>query len=256
MAAQQRVELFSGRVKKVKPANVSEQRYDFLKLSEAEPDLGVPETTDSADVKRILLTDKNGKRYWSDTVQIDQNGDFQTTGQMQADAFHTDRLEVTDSGLNARFANEDINLTTVGDLTTTGLVKFNSAMGVKIGQPDEGELATRAVAMTTATPISRGIAQMNVILGKLVPKPPPNFPKLKNGNVQPFTILGVSSYRMCNFIQSDRTGDAITNSVAGGTVVNQVLRTSSYQTSTINDCGPGDRGTVTIYKNGVAAGSK
>ena len=255
MAAQQRVELFSGRVKKIKPANVSEQRYDFLKLSEAEPDLGVPATTDSADVKRILLTDKNGKRYWSDTIQVDDNGDFQTSGQVQADEFHTDRLTVTDSGLTARFINEDINLTTNGNLQTTGLVRFDSAMGVKIGSPDQPGLVSRAVIMNTATPVSRGMAQMNFILGKLVPKPPPNFPKLKNGTSQALSITGVASYRMCDFTQSDRTPGQ-NKSVAGGTQVNVVLRTTSYATSIIQNCGPGDRGTVTIYKNGVASGNK
>lgn len=254
MAAQQRVELFSGRVKKVKPDKVSEQRYDFLKLSEAEPDLGVPETTDSADVKRVLLTDKNGKRYWSDTVQIDENGDFQTSGQVQADAFHTDRLEVTDNGLNARFTGEDINLTTNGNLQTTGLVKFNTAMGVKIGNPDQGALVSRAVAMNTATPVSRGMAQMNFILGKLVPKPPPNFPKLKNGTSQTLTIQGVATYRMCDFTQTDNTSS--NRNVAAGSTVTLVLRTSNYATNYIQDCGPGDRGSITVWKNGVASGNK
>jgi len=254
MAAQQRVELFSGRVKKVKPTQVSEQRYDFLKLSEAEPDLGVPDTTDSADVRRVLLTDKNGKRYWSDTVQIDDNGDLQSSGQIQADAFHTERLEVTDAGLNARFAGEDINLSTNGNLQTTGLVKFDSAMGVKIGDPDQGALVSRAVAMNTATPVSRGMAQMNFILGKLVPKPPPNFPKLKNGSDQTLAIQSVNSYRMCNFVQTDNTTS--NRNVAGGTVVTVVRRAATYETNYINNCGPGDRGTVTIYKNDVASGTK
>lgn len=254
MAAQQRVELFSGRVKKVKPSQVSEQRYDFLKLSEAEPDLGVPPTTDSADVRRILLTDKNGKRYWSDTVQIDDNGDLQSSGQIQADAFHTERLEVTDSGLNARFVGEDINLTTNGNLQSTGLVKFNSAMGVNIGNPDQGALVSRAVAMNTATPVSRGMAQMNFILGKLVPKPPPNFPKLKNGTDQTLAIQNVNSYRMCDFVQTDNTSS--NRNVAGGTTVTVVRRAATYETNYINNCGPGDRGTVTIYKNDVASGSK
>jgi len=254
MAAQQRVELFSGRVKKVKPTEVREQRYDFLKLSEAEPDLGVPETTDSADVRRVLLTDKNGKRYWSDTVQIDDNGDLQSSGQIQADAFHTDRLEVTDNGLNARFAGEDINLTTNGNLQTTGLVKFNSAMGVNIGNPDQGALISRAVAMNTATPVSRGMAQMNFILGKLVPKPPPNFPKLKNGTSQTLSIQGVATYRMCDFTQTDNTSS--NRNVAAGATVSLTLRTSNYATNYIQDCGPGDRGSITVWKNGVASGNK
>lgn len=254
MASQPRVELFSGRVKKVKPDKVSEQRYDFLKLSEAEPDLGVPETTDSADVRRILLTDKDGKRYWSDTVQIDDNGDLQSSGQIQADAFHTDRLEITDNGLNARFAGEDIELSTNGNLQTTGLVKFDSAMGVKIGNPDQPGLTSRAVAMNTATPVSRGMAQMNFILGKLVPKPPPNFPKLKNGTDQTLAIQSVNSYRMCDFVQTDNTSS--NRNVAGGTTVAVVRRSNSYTTNYIENCGPGDRGTLTIYKNGVASGNK
>ena len=70
MAAQPKVELFSGRVKKIKPTEVSEQRYDFLKLSDAEPDLGLPATTDGSDVRRLQLTNKTGKRYWRDTIQI------------------------------------------------------------------------------------------------------------------------------------------------------------------------------------------
>lgn len=255
MAAQQRVELFSGRVKKVKPTDVSEQRYDFLKLSEAEPDLGVPATTDSSDVKRVLLTDKNGTRYWSDTVQIDNNGDFQSSGQMQAQAFHTDRLQVTDTGLSARFADEDINLTTNGDLQTTGLVRFDSAMGVKIGNPDQPGLTSRAVAMNTATPVSRGMAQMNFILGKLVPKPPPNFPKLKSGSSQTLSITNVATYRMCDFTQTDNTPGQ-NKSVAAGTTVSTVRRSSSYATNTIQDCGPGDRGSITVWKNGVASGNK
>jgi hypothetical protein len=255
MAAQQRVELFSGRVKKVKPSEVSEQRYDFLKLSEAEPDLGVPATTDSADVKRVLLTDKYGKRYWSDTLQIDDNGDFQATGQIQAEAFHTERIQVTDQGIEARFYGEDIVLDTAGDLQTTGLVKFDSAMGVKIGNPDQPGLTSRAVAMNTATPVSRGMAQMNFILGKLVPKPPPNFPKLKNGNSQTLTITGVSSYRMCDFTQSDRTPGQ-NKSVAGGTIVSVTRRSNTYTTNTIQDCGPGDRGSITVWKNGLASGNK
>ena len=254
MAAQQRVELFSGRVKKVKPTKVSEQRYDFLKLSEAEPDLGVPETSDSSDVKRLLLTDKDGTRYWSDTLQIDNTGDLLATGEVQADKFSTDTLSVTDNNVFTKIPGQDINLITSGNQQSTGLVKFNSAMGVQIGSPDQGALISRAVAMNTATPVSRGMAQMNFILGKLVPKPPPNFPKLKSGASQTLAIQSVNSYRMCDFTQTDNTTS--NRNVAGGTTVALVRRINSYTTNYIENCGPGDRGTVTIYKNGVASGNK
>ena len=38
---------FTGRVKTESPANVSADRYDYLRLEEAEPNLGVANTDDS-----------------------------------------------------------------------------------------------------------------------------------------------------------------------------------------------------------------
>ena len=37
-------QLLSGKVKVVRPSEVSEDRYEFLRLGEAEPNLGVPES--------------------------------------------------------------------------------------------------------------------------------------------------------------------------------------------------------------------
>ena len=51
--------LISGRVKKTPSANVSALRYQFLKLEEAEPDLGLPSSNGQA-----LLGNVDGKRYW------------------------------------------------------------------------------------------------------------------------------------------------------------------------------------------------
>ena len=51
--------LISGRVKKVPSANVSNVRYQFLRLEEAEPDLGVP-IADGYVLKSTLA----GVRYW------------------------------------------------------------------------------------------------------------------------------------------------------------------------------------------------
>ena len=36
--------LLSGRVKKTEPQNLPEDRYDYLRLADAQPDLGVPTT--------------------------------------------------------------------------------------------------------------------------------------------------------------------------------------------------------------------
>lgn len=52
--------LISGRVKKTPSANVSSTRYQFLKLEEAEPDLGLP----SAD-GQALFSNTAGGRYWA-----------------------------------------------------------------------------------------------------------------------------------------------------------------------------------------------
>ena len=51
--------LISGRVKKIPSANVSASRYDFIKLSETEPDLGLP-----AGNGYVLSGNVNGTRQW------------------------------------------------------------------------------------------------------------------------------------------------------------------------------------------------
>ena len=51
--------LLSGKVKKIPATAVSADRYNFLELSEAEPDLGVPSTTGY-----VLSSDTAGNRSW------------------------------------------------------------------------------------------------------------------------------------------------------------------------------------------------
>ena len=50
----------SGKVRVKNPANVSNVRYAFLSLDEAEPSLGMP-----AGNGFVLLGNVDGKRYWS-----------------------------------------------------------------------------------------------------------------------------------------------------------------------------------------------
>lgn len=117
-----------------------------------------------------------------------------------------------------------------------------------LGANSAGLLSSNAVAMTTNTTITDGIARMNQVLGKLVPPSPPPFP---NGTL---TISSLTSPgRMCSFTQTDNTGNGW--SVAGGTTLANVLRTGSYTTNTLANVGPGESGTITTYLNGVAAGS-
>jgi len=109
MAAQKKVELFSGRVKKVQPRDIKtqglgtgEERNDFIKLSEAEANLFVPwrefdeqnqpydlnprvevrvdrieypenNTPTDTTLKALLLSDNAGNRSWTKKIAIDAN---------------------------------------------------------------------------------------------------------------------------------------------------------------------------------------
>ena len=121
---------------------------------------------------------------------------------------------------------------------------------IAMGTPDAGNLVSNAVTMTANTTVTDGIAQLNVVLGKLVPAAPPAFP----GGSTLTIITSTSSGRMCSgFTQTDNTPGS-NKAVAAGTVVS-VIRGSTYSTSTISNCGPGDSGTLTLYLNGAGAGN-
>jgi hypothetical protein len=134
-----------------------------------------------------------------------------------------------------------------------GVVSIAAAVGgstgIQVGTPTQGNLTSNAVVMTSATTVTNGIAQLNEILGKLVPPSPPSFPAS-----QSISIQSLSSYRMSNFTQTDSTQTG-GRSVAGGTTVSTVRRASSYNTNTVTNAGPGNTGKVTVYLNGVDAGN-
>jgi len=72
--------LISGRVKKTPSANVSASRYQFLKLEEAEPDLGLPSSSGQA-----LLGNVDGTRYWG-TVSVGGGGTSDVANSLIANA--------------------------------------------------------------------------------------------------------------------------------------------------------------------------
>lgn len=61
--------LLSGRIKKTPSGLVSEDRYQWLSLQEAEPDLGLPLENDS-----VLIGDTTGTRAWSKNLNVDITG--------------------------------------------------------------------------------------------------------------------------------------------------------------------------------------
>jgi len=122
---------------------------------------------------------------------------------------------------------------------------------IQLGSNSSGYLVSNAVILTTTTSVTNGIAQLNQVLGKLVPPAPPTFP-----GTSTITISTLSTYVMAlaQGSQIDLTGNSRT--VAAGTTVANVRRASSYTTSNVSTVGPGDAGTITAYLNNTSTGSR
>ena len=65
----------SGKVKKIAPTAVSADRYNFIQLSETEPDLGVP-----AETGYVLTSDTAGVRSWSTATSLLDSSFIQFVG--------------------------------------------------------------------------------------------------------------------------------------------------------------------------------
>ncbi len=147
-------------------------------------------------------------------------------------------------------SNANLNIEPNG----TGLVVIANTAGgataIAMGDPTQGNLVSNAVTLSNSSSVSNAIAQLNLVLGKLVPASPPNFPAS-----QTISIQSLSTYRMANYTQTDNTPGA-NKSVAGGTTVTSVRRASSYTTGNITVAGPGDQGTITAFLNGSDAGNR
>jgi len=116
---------------------------------------------------------------------------------------------------------------------------------VILGANSVGQLVSNAVTLTTETTVTNGLSLLNNVLGKLVPPGPPAFPSSNT-----ISIASVTSYRMTNFTQTDRTPS--NRGVAAGTTVTNARRAATYSiTPTIPDQGPGDSGTLTLFVNGA-----
>jgi len=140
-----------------------------------------------------------------------------------------------------------------GNATITGILSTKSNNGITLGTPRLGSLTSNAITMTVDTTVTDGITQINQILGKLVPTSPQPL-STATGNLSILNSSSYSTQRMCNFTQTIN-GPTATQTSAGSTV-SSVLRTNTWVSTWINDVGPGDTGTVTVYYNGVPAGSK
>jgi hypothetical protein len=122
---------------------------------------------------------------------------------------------------------------------------------IQLGSNSSGYLVSNAVTLTTTTTVTNGLAQLNFVLGKLVPPSPPTFP-----GTSTITISTLSTYVMAlaQGSQIDLTGNSRT--VAAGTTVANVRRASSYTTSNVSTVGPGDAGTIYAFLNSANAGAR
>jgi hypothetical protein len=160
---------------------------------------------------------------------------------------------VSNVQITGGLANQILYTDGAGNLSFTDLgniIGLESFTGnnVPLGSNTAGALSSNATSLSTTTNVTNAIAELNYVLGKLVPPAPPNFP-----SNQTISVAGTVSGRMCAFTQVDNSGWG-NLSVAGGTGVT-ATRTATYSTTAITNVGPGTDGNVTAYLNGSAAGT-
>ena len=136
-------------------------------------------------------------------------------------------------------AIETINNAITNATVTNG---FDLALGNAIINGDSW--ANGAVPLSDTQTVSDAVDKMNLILGKLVPSSPPNFP---NGTL---TIGSVGSSPVLASGVTDNASSGIT----AGTSVNRTTSTIS-STNTFTQVGPGNSGTLSLYINNTVVGS-
>lgn len=201
------------------------------------------------DVKGNVLADTfTANVYISTTGNI--TGGLLTIGNVTiSNVGNIDAGNVNINNLLDPVANTDAATKIYVDTVASNVAATVIGNAISMGTPSAGNLVSNAVTLTANTTVTNGIAQLNVVLGKLVPASPPDFP---GGTT--LSISSLSSYRMANITQVDNTPGA-NKSVAAGTTVTSVRRAATYSTNTISTVGPGDSGTITAVRNGVDVGN-
>ena len=129
----------------------------------------------------------------------------------------------------------------------TGTLSFSAANAIVLGANASGQLVSNAVTLTSTTDVTDAVAQLNAILGKLVPSSPPNFP---NGTLT-ITTSENSGYMTTGWSQTDNSGWG-NLSVSAGTLLTNTVRVSTLSTSTISVNGTTPSGgNVQVYVNGA-----
>lgn len=108
-----KVELFSGKVLKVSANQLSPNRYKWLRLSEAEPDFGLP-TVDGS----FIYSDADGTRKFTTNLTTDQDGNLRTAG-----------VNIVGNRIEAAVAGQNLELGTQDDVNN--VVRITSGLLVE-----------------------------------------------------------------------------------------------------------------------------
>ena len=100
-------------------------------------------------------------------------------------------IKITGGGTNYLFTTDG-----AGNLFWSDPGNLAGVIGntIDLGTPSLGNLTSNAVTMTTTTTVTDGIAQLNTVLGKLVPASPSNFPGGQTLSISSFCILGTIQF--------------------------------------------------------------
>ena len=159
-------------------------------------------------------------------------------------------ITFSNTTISTNIIDANINLAPTGNGVVSIASGNGGATGIQLGSNTAGQLVSNALTLTVNTSVTNSIAELNQILGKLVPVAPPAFP---GGQTLSITSATTAA-RMCSgFVQLNNTTTG-NKTVPAGTLVNAV-RSNAYSTNTITNTGPGDSGTITAYLNSTNAGN-
>jgi hypothetical protein len=212
---------------------------------------------------------QNTTGNYANAAYISQNttGNYANSAYLHANSSYVSQ-NTTGNYANSAYLHANssyVSQNTTGNYANAAFTKANSANSlaqaaynaannvygntVVLGANTTGLFVSNAVTLTVTTKVTDGLAQLNQILGKLVPASPTAFP-----GVTSLSVSTLSTYRMANYTQPDNTTTG-GKSVSGGSTVTSVRRAATYTTNTFNDLGPGESGTITLFKNNVATGA-
>ena len=192
---------------------------------------------------------------WTTNVGISASGNiagnyFFGNGSQLTGIAVTDNITFSNTTISTSILNANIYLAPTGSGVVVIANTSGGATGIQLGSNTAGQFISNAVTLTSNTSVTNGIAELNQVLGKLVPPQPPTF-----GANTPISITSATTAaRMCSSFTQPNNTTTGNKAVPAGTLVN-VLRSSTYSTNSIANVGPGDNGTLTVLLNSNNAGT-